>query len=400
MGILICLKYIPTRGEDRKSDSLWSTIDGLRDAGFSVVLATQGRAETTDFPCLPLTRSGIGRFGFRVAKKIASRQGWTTMVERLDKKKIARAVKHWEKSNGQIDAVVALCTGKDPALLGHTIATLLRRPLLVREHTNYEARIKSVDDISADYLMALRSADTLVAVSPLLAEIMAQVGVRPDIGVIPNAISDEFFQAPKNHFDFDWVESSQSARDIFVFGGWTRWREFKRVDLLLTAFRWVYAQHPNTRLLIAGPIEPESNARWAENYLNENGLEGVVRLTGPANREQIHKIAHSIDSCVVSSDYETFGLPALEALAAGKPVVTTRCNGPEWLVSNERFGRCVERGSSTELAQAMIDVYRCQDEFDSDFISSETRKKFSRTAVSLQWSDAIQRAAAKRNLQI
>lgn len=396
MKVLLFLKYIPTRGDDRKSDSLWSTIDGFKDAGFDVVVATQGRAESTESPRMPLTLTGIPRFGFRVARGIASRLGWPTLVERLKKLELSRAVKGWIKHNDEVDAVVALCTANHPAVLGHTVANLLGKPLLVREHKIYETKIKTVNDMPSDYLEALRAADNLVAVSPFLADKMVKVGVRPDISVIPNALSDEFFQDPKTSFDLGWDEGENTAEKLFVYGGWTRWREIKRVDLLLKAFKKVYSQHPDTRLFIAGPIEPESNADWAADYIKENGLVKAVRVFGTANREQIHQIAHGIDCSVVSSDYETFGLPALEALAAGKPVVTTRCNGPEWLVHDERFGRCVERGSSTALAGAMLEVYDSRYGFDSDFIRSETWNNFSRTAVSRQWSDAIHRAVANK----
>ena len=91
-------------------------------------------------------------------------------------------------------------------------------------------------------------------------------------------------------------------------------------------------------------------------------------------------------------------MPALEALAAGKPVVTTRCNGPEWLVRDDRFGRCVDRGSSTALAEAMLDVYDSRYEFDSNFIRSETWNNFSRTAVSRQWSEAIHKAVEMKKI--
>ena len=40
MRVIVVLKYIPTRGEDRKSDMLWSVVDGLCATGYDVALAT------------------------------------------------------------------------------------------------------------------------------------------------------------------------------------------------------------------------------------------------------------------------------------------------------------------------------------------------------------------------
>lgn len=394
MRILIVLKYIPTRGGDRKSDAIWSVVDGLRTTGYDVVLATKGRAEPTDLPRLPLGRSGFIGYLYRATVALTSRLGWQQGASAIRNHELRGVVHKWVGQHGAIDAVVAECTANHPAVFGQGVAKALGVPLVIREHKIYERSVHCVNDLPQDYLRALRGAEVLAAVSPFLAEMMKGVGIRDDVDVIRYALSDEFFTPPRAltgalHAYREWAGSA------YVFGGWTRWREIKRVDLLLEAFAEVHARTPNTRLFIAGPIEPEANADWAAQFIKARGLENAVWLFGPANREQIHQIAHNVDCCVVPSDFETFGLPALEALAAGKPVVTTRCNGPEWLVRDNRFGRSVERGSSTALAKGMAEVYESRDEFDASFVRNETWNAFSRTEVGRQWVDVIQKACAK-----
>lgn len=389
MRIALFVKYIPSRDRDNKSDMIWSTADGLKNAGFDVVLATQGGKERTDFPVLPFRKKGAPGLAFRLLKKILSTLRLREYLKEIREKEMALAVKGWMQRNGDIDVIIALCTANHPAVLAHVVASRLKIPLFVQEHKIYEIGIKSIQDVDPDYLQALRSADLLVAVSPQLVGMMKELGIRSDIGVIPNSLSDEFFHAPDTRIIPKWEGCGDISDDHFVYGGWTRWRAIKRIDLLLEAFKEVHSRNNATRLIVAGPIEPDSAAAWAAEYLKQNGLEDVVDLFGAASREQIQGIAHTVDCCVVPSDYETFGLPALEALAAGKPVVTTRCNGPEWLVRDHRFGRFVERGSPSALADAMVEVYRTRDEFDSDFIRSDTWNKYSRTAVASLWRNAI-----------
>ena len=395
MRVIVVLKYIPTRGEDQKSDMLWSVVDGLCATGYDVALATQGRAEATDLPRVPLGRPSVFGQVYRAIRALASSLGWGQGVSAIRGHELRGAVHKWVRQHGEIDVVIALCTANHPATIGHQVAKALGAPLVIQEHKNYERSVHCATDLPQDYLRALRGADLVAAVSPFLADMMKGIGIRGDIDVIPNALSDEFFTPPQTltgalHAYREWAGSA------YVFGGWTRWREIKRVDLLLEAFAEVHARNPNTRLFTAGPIEPETNADWASQFITDKGLEDAVWLFGSANREQIHQIAHGIDCSVIPSDYETFGLPALEALAAGKPVVTTRCNGPEWLVRDDRFGRCVDRGSSKALAEAMLEVYEARDSFDHEFIRSETWNAFSRTAVARQWADAIRKAVSEK----
>jgi glycosyltransferase involved in cell wall biosynthesis len=54
---------------------------------------------------------------------------------------------------------------------------------------------------------------------------------------------------------------------------------------------------------------------------------------------------------VVPSHQEGFGIAAAEAMAAGLPVVTTPCGGPEALVRDSRAGVVLSGFSAEELAE-------------------------------------------------
>src|SRR5699024_9955006 len=84
-------------------------------------------------------------------------------------------------------------------------------------------------------------------------------------------------------------------------------------------------------------------------------IEEQVVFLGPLTREQVKEEVSSADAFVLSSKYETFGVVLIEALALGKPVIATKCGGPESIVTPE-VGYLVENNSEEELSKAMSEL--------------------------------------------
>jgi glycosyltransferase involved in cell wall biosynthesis len=70
----------------------------------------------------------------------------------------------------------------------------------------------------------------------------------------------------------------------------------------------------------------------------------------------------------------------VEALACGKPVIATRCGGPEAIV-HEGNGLLVPIGDVQAIASAMVKVARSSDRYNADDIRNDFMKRFSRPAV-------------------
>jgi glycosyltransferase involved in cell wall biosynthesis len=81
-----------------------------------------------------------------------------------------------------------------------------------------------------------------------------------------------------------------------------------------------------------------------------NGVEVVGPVTDVAAELQHAAIF------VLPSLQEGFGLVAAEALAAGLPVITTPCGGPEDLVRSSGGGRVLETFDPDELAHAAVSL--------------------------------------------
>ena len=274
--------------------------------------------------------------------------------------------------HGLPDIVAALQSCKNPGFLAHIIQDFYDIPYIIWEHTSIYARSitnnKSIYDKSI-YRDTILSCRKLLTVSPQLGkdiETALDITIK-HLQTLPNPVPNEHFIKPNN---CDWLQKLKAGR--YAFASWTRWRDIKRLDLLLEAFAEVNRNHRETCLLVGG-ASPE----WAQDYIRNKGLDEAVKLLGDLNRHNINCLAHECDCCVIASDYETFGLPAIEAMAAGKPVVATDCGGPQSIITDPYLGFIVKRGNSAELAKAMTQVFVNRKNYESNKIISECKKKYS-----------------------
>lgn len=370
MRILMILKYIPSETSDRKGDAITATIRAHEAAGHEVVLLTIGRREQNNWKVVDTSLSLPQRF----KRKILSFVSQEREKKYLASVAAEAAVKYNEKE--QINAVFAYCTSGTPALIASAIKDRAGIPFVIRDHRFYEYPGSMHEVLTPAFRNASRNADGIFAVSPQQAESMKSFGIRDSIGCLPNAIPDYFFNAPEDPGPFrEW------AGENFVFAGWTRWREVKRLDLLIRAFAEVHQKHPDTRLIIAGGIEPRRQQDLIYSLLDIHGILDSVLLFGAVGRKEVHQLAHASDCYVMPSDYEALPLPALESMAAGNPVVATRCHGPESIITSDELGRLVGKSDVKALAEAMADVYSGREGFRKSFIQNTARDRYSVASV-------------------
>ncbi len=101
----------------------------------------------------------------------------------------------------------------------------------------------------------------------------------------------------------------------------SNFRKIKRVEDVVKIFYEVKKTIPSKLLFVGDGPERMT----AENLSRDLGVYGDVRFVG--KQEQMEDILAIADLFLLTSDYESFGLAALEAMAAGVPVVSTNAGG-------------------------------------------------------------------------
>ena len=107
----------------------------------------------------------------------------------------------------------------------------------------------------------------------------------------------------------------------------------KGFDMLLDAFAQVQSLAQDVDLILAGAGEEEEALQRQAQRL---GLAERVYFFGRATPEEVVHLLNGCRFVVVPSREEPFGIVALEALAAGKPVLATRVGGLPEVVEERR----------------------------------------------------------------
>ena len=110
------------------------------------------------------------------------------------------------------------------------------------------------------------------------------------------------------------------------------------------------------------------------------GISEQVSWLGMVNPAVAPGLYRNCDAFILTSRAETFGVVYVEALACGKPVIATRCGGPEAFV-HEGNGLLVPIGDVPAIASAMVKMARSFDHYRAEDIRSDFMKRFSRPAV-------------------
>jgi rhamnosyl/mannosyltransferase len=185
-----------------------------------------------------------------------------------------------------------------------------------------------------------RRARRIIVSSPALAEhATALAAYRDRIRVVPFGIEPSAWNAAKT--------SADDTREPFVlFAG--RHVAYKGVDVLLRAL-----SHSTARAVIAG--DGPERAKW-EATARELGLNGRVTFAGEVPDAVLRRLMHACDALVLPSvtRAEAFGYVQLEAMAAGKPVISTDvASGVSWVNQHMRTGLVVRAGDADALRSAI-----------------------------------------------
>lgn len=163
----------------------------------------------------------------------------------------------------------------------------------------------------------------------------------------------------------------------FTFVAVGRMVPVKQFDVMIDAFSRLKNKE-NIKLIIVGDGILRNNL---ERQIESLGLQGREELVGLKKPEEVSDILYNSDCFVLSSHRDTFGIVLIEAMAKGLPVITTKCGGPEDLVTNE-FGLIVPPDNPEKLATAMNYMVHHASDYDSDAIRQYCYDNFSQEKIS------------------
>ena len=142
---------------------------------------------------------------------------------------------------------------------------------------------------------------------------------------------------------------------LFVSSMWP----YKNTDGLLRAFAHARAELGGRQLAIVGPVRDEKYGELLHRLVDELGIGQDVVWVGGVPLEETVQFYRAADVFAYPSHNETFGLPILEAMATGCPVVTSDTTAmPE---TAGGAAALASPGDSASIAKAIMEAIEGRD---------------------------------------
>ncbi|MDE6566764.1 MAG: glycosyltransferase family 4 protein [Lachnospiraceae bacterium] len=127
-----------------------------------------------------------------------------------------------------------------------------------------------------------------------------------------------------------------------------------------------------------------------ENVASELGIRDNCVFHGYCERQKVYDIVNEMDFFVCASIFESFSCATAEAMMCGKPVVATRCGGPDSIITKD-VGILVEKESEQALYEGIVKMVKTYQEYSTKTISEYAYSNFSVENVCRQYLDIYQR---------
>lgn len=289
--------------------------------------------------------------------------GWLVELAAL-----ARAVSSLRESRFTPDVLHANIAARSaPAAL---YSRLTRLPLIVSEHWSLylDAGSQPVQGVASLFShVAIKRATKVLPVGCALKAAMQRFAPDARYEVVPNVIDCNLFTPPHMRPPTDRIQ-------LIAVGLLSPDKDY---PAMLEAVRQLVHTGIPVQLQIVGYGDAEADL---VRLINRTGLEHHVELAGYLSKPEIAERLRQSHVFVHSSRFETFCVAAAEALAAGIPVVSTRCGGPEEYVTPDS-GLLVPVGDPDALAAGIRTVIDQLDSFNPSRIATQARSRFAAEVV-------------------
>ena len=194
---------------------------------------------------------------------------------------------------------------------------------------------------------SMEESDILTAVSNnLREETYNNFSIKKPIEVIYNFVDvKRFHKKPISAFK---QLIAPNGEHIIVHA--SNFRKVKRVDDVIKTFQLIAKEVPAKLLLIGdGPERP-----GLEDMTRKCGTPEDIKFLG--KQEQMEDLLPIADLFLLPSEYESFGLAALEAMAAEVPVISTNAGGLPEIIINGNCGYMSNVGDVEDMSKNALSI--------------------------------------------
>lgn len=288
---------------------------------------------------------------------IQNLNAWESMIQEV------------EKRESKIDLIHAHILLR-PAWIAMRAATKRKIPYFISEHWTgfatgiYNSKNPFYKRISQ---WVCKNASAVAVVSEQLKKSMISSGLQANYCIIPNVIEGTVSDKSKDPGEKIKILTIADLYDAN-----------KNISGSIRAIERISKKRDDFEFHVIGGGPDENELIALSNVLQLTNR--YVFFHGRLPNNEVLQRIQQYDFLLVNSRIETFSVSAAEALACGKPVVTSICGGPESFVdeSNGILFTVDDPGALQNSIEQMLDSYHT---FDPVTISTEIKNKFSKEMI-------------------
>jgi len=261
------------------------------------------------------------------------------------------------------------------ALYGILLSRFLRVPLVVNIHGEDIARDPVKSKLCRILVrFALGQSQAVLCNSAYLQQLAVQIApaISHKSEVVGNGVRLEEFETVEPYIS--------NVPYIFWIG---RFVHKKGFDRLIAAFAQVKPELGEAKLILAGDGPDRTDL---QQIADNCGAGDHIGFKGYVNHHSAISLMKGAQIVVVPSRREPFGIVAVEAMAAGTPVIATAVGGLPDIISDGKNGILVPDGRPDEMAEAMQMLW--QQPAIREKLAAEARRT---VATRYTWSQVTQR---------
>jgi len=247
-----------------------------------------------------------------------------------------------------IDAHFAYPDGLAATILGR----IFRRPVVITLRGSI-VRLATYRLHRPQLRAALRAASRVLAVSESLKRVAMTLGISPQkVRVIPNGVDTTRFFPVEQAGARRALGLPTEGPILLSVGGLNEGKGHHRIVAMLPS---LLRHHPDLLYVIVGGGRAADSLRPVlERLVRDLSLEKHVLLAGERPHEEIPRWMGACDVFCLATRSEGWANVLLEALACGRPVVSTQVGGNAEIVTDPALGTLVPAGDDEAFAQAVL----------------------------------------------
>jgi D-inositol-3-phosphate glycosyltransferase len=250
---------------------------------------------------------------------------------------------------------------------------------------------EDIDRIQAELLL-VRQADQVIATGQTDAEYIKTLynGTPEKIAVLSPGVNLSLFKPRDKDHEKESIHADCDHKLVLFVG---RIESLKGVDVLLYAIKILLEKNPGFQVCvwIVGGDVSEETAKWSkelqklEKIRELLNISTVVKFVGRKKQDELPAYYNASEIVVLPSQYESFGITAVEAMACGVPVITTDVTGVSNLFDKQHSSLITSANNPILLAEKMKNLLVNEKEYKK--ISHEVYEK----VQDLSWENVAEK---------